>query len=182
MLTKTEMTKTSKLVITAMTMCLIMVAIFVLRVPIPFTQGYINLSDAIIFMGVLILGYKYGAVAAGVGSMMGDIIGGFAMWAPWTFVIKGVMAIIVGLILEAFAKKEITDKQFFAVKIFAMAMAGFFMVAGYYVAEGIMYGNWIVAALGIPWNIGQFAVGIVLAMALSSALAKTSFKKYLFLQ
>ena len=37
-----------------------------------------------------------------------------------------------------------------------------------------MYGNWAVAALGIPWNIGQFAVGMAIATALSAALCRTS--------
>ena len=35
-----------------------------------------------------------------------------------------------------------------------------------------MYGSWAVAALGIPWNIGQFSVGIILALIISSALNK----------
>ena len=43
---------------TAMMMCIIMVSIMLLRVPIPFTQGYVNLSDAMIFMAVIILGWK----------------------------------------------------------------------------------------------------------------------------
>ena len=48
------------------------------------------------------------------------------------------------------------------------------MVAGYFAAEGIMYGNWAAAALGIPWNIGQFVVGMIIAVALSTALCRTS--------
>ena len=54
-----------------------------------------------------------------------------------------------------------------------MIVAGTFMTAGYYSAEGIMYGNWIVAAVGIPWNIAQFAVGAVLAIVLDRALSRT---------
>ncbi|MBQ1392415.1 MAG: ECF transporter S component, partial [Lachnospiraceae bacterium] len=53
--------KTSNIVLSALMMCLIMVAIFILRIPVPFTQGYVNLSDGIIFLAVMILGYKYGA-------------------------------------------------------------------------------------------------------------------------
>jgi NAD(P)-dependent dehydrogenase (short-subunit alcohol dehydrogenase family) len=47
-----------------------------------------------------VLGYKYGAAAGAFGAMLGDIIGGFAMWAPWTLVIKGVMAFIMGAIIN----------------------------------------------------------------------------------
>ena len=57
--------KTFRLVLTALMMCLIMVAILFIRVPIPFTQGYVHLGDAMIFLAVLVLGWKYGAVAGG---------------------------------------------------------------------------------------------------------------------
>ena len=44
------------IVMTAMMMCIVMVSILLLRVPIPFTQGYVNLSDAMVFMAVILLG------------------------------------------------------------------------------------------------------------------------------
>ena len=169
--------KVYNMVVTAMMMCLIMVAILVLRIPIPFTQGYVNLSDAMIFMAVVILGWKYGAVAAGLGAMLGDLISGFAMWAPWTLGIKAIMAIIFGLILQAAcSKKDISSRGFRTAIIIGMIVSGLFMAAGYFVAEGIMYGNWAIAALGIPWNIGQFAVGGALALALDAALMRTSLR------
>lgn len=59
-----------------------------------------------------------------------------------------------------------------------MTLGGLFMAAGYFVAEGIMYGNFGTAALGIPWNIGQFVVGMILAEILSAALQKTPAEKY----
>ncbi len=170
---------TSKLVISALMMCIIMVAIMFIKIPIPFTQGYVHPGDAMIFLAVLVLGWKYGAIAAAFGGMLGDVLGGFAAWAPWTFCIKGVMAIILGLIIEAAFKKEGRSRgMILAIEIVGMIIAGAFMTAGYYVAEGIMYGNWVVAAIGIPWNVGQFAVGMVLALVLAEALCKTPAKKY----
>lgn len=165
------------IVMTAMMMCIIMVSILLLRIPIPFTQGYVNLSDAMVFMAVIILGWRYGAVAAGLGSMLGDLMAGFAIWAPWSLGIKAGMAVIFGLILEsALCRRKLSGRGFLSVEIVGMVLAGLFMAAGYYFAEGIMYGNWIVAALGIPWNIVQFAVGIVLAVVLNIALAKTTLR------
>ena len=160
-----EKDKTSKVVLTAMMMCLIILATMLIKIPIPFTQGYVHLGDAMIFLSVLILGWKYGIVAAGVGSMLGDIIGGAAAWAPWTLVIKGGMALIMGACLKGGDSK--------LKEVIGMILAGAFMVAGYYVAEGVMYGNWVAAAIGIPWNIGQFTVGMVIAEILSAALQKT---------
>ncbi len=172
-------TKTFRLVLTALMMCLIMVAILFIRVPIPFTQGYVHLGDAMIFLAVMVLGWKRGAAAAAIGGMLADIIGGFAAWAPWTFAIKGIMAIILGLIIMKAAEKEETSyKKFMFIEILGMIAAGIFMTAGYFAAEGIMYGNWVTAALGIPWNIGQFAVGMVLAAAIAAALCKTPARRY----
>ena len=169
---ETNMKKTSATVLTAMMMCIIIVAIFVLRIPIPFTQGYVNLSDGIIFIAIGLLDKRHSIAAASLGSMMGDILGGFAMWAPWTFFIKGIMALITVLIMGVLEDRCETAKARIAVRILAMVCGGLFMVFGYFIAEGIMYGSWVVAALGIPWNIGQFAVGIILALIITSALKK----------
>lgn len=162
---------------TGIMMCIIMVSVAVIRIPIPFTQGFINLSDAMIFMGVIILGCRYGTIAAGLGCMLGDLLSGFPVWAPWTLVIKGVMALIFGLILKKVSEREgCSEKWFITFEIVGMVLAGLFMCAGYYFAEGVMYGNWVVAALGIPWNIGQFLVGTVLALILGHVLEGTSLR------
>jgi ECF-type riboflavin transporter, S component len=68
--------RTTQLVFSAIMMCLITISTMFIRVPIPFTQGYAHLGDAMIFLSVLILGWRYGAVVAGVGSMMADILPG----------------------------------------------------------------------------------------------------------
>ena len=98
--------KTNKIVLTALMMGMIMVMTFIIRIPVPATQGYIHLGDCMIFMAVLMLGWKYGAVAAGVGSAMADLIGGYAVYAPVTLVVKFLMAAVVGLFIEKALKKD----------------------------------------------------------------------------
>lgn len=172
--------KIMTLVLTALMMCLVMVATMFVKIPIPFTQGYVHLGDSMIFLAVLILGKKNGAIAAGFGSALGDVIGGFAFWAPWTLVIKGIMALILGIFVEQMEKrgKHLQDHGVSAAEVIGMILAGAEMAAGYYVAESIMYGNWIAPVAGVPWNIGQFAVGMVIACILAAALSKTPVKKY----
>ena len=187
MKTRNEDSKVYHIVTAAMMMCIIMVSVMLFRVPIPFTQGYVNLSDAMVFMAVIILGGRYGAIAAGMGSMLGDLMSGFAMWAPWSLAIKAVMAILFALIIQsAYAKPAGTrrageslraaERRFLSLEIMGMIVSGLFMAAAYFFAEGIMYGNWAIALLGIPWNIAQFAVGGVLAVTLNAALGKTSLR------
>ena len=145
--------RTNKLVFTSLTACLVLLGTLLFRIPIPMTQGYVHLGDAMIYIGVLLLEKKQSAFAAALGSSLGDILGGFAFWAPWTFIIKFAMAFVAGSLV---AKRP---------KILSMIAGGLVMCAGYLIAERIMYGSWALAAVGLPWNIGQFTVGMAVALA-----------------
>ena len=145
--------RTNNLVFTSLMACLVLLGTLLFRIPVPMTQGYVHLGDAMIYIGVLLLGKKYGAVAAALGSSLGDVLGGFAFWAPWSFIIKFAMAFLAGSLIE---KRS---------KVFSLIAGGLVMCAGYLIAERIMYGSWALAAVGLPWNIGQFAVGIAVSLA-----------------
>lgn len=155
--------KTERVVTAALMMSLIIIGTIVLRIPVPMTQGYVHLGDTMIYLAVMVLGKKYGAAAAGLGSAMADVIGGFAMWAPWSLVIKFLMAYITGMIIERSGQNR-------KLLVPAMTAGGFVMCAGYLVAERILYGSWILALTGFPWNIGQFAVGILLSLLINASL------------
>jgi len=173
-------TKTHKLVLTALMTCLIMIAIIFFRVPVPLTQGIVHLGDGLIFLSVLMLGTKYAIAASAMGSAAANVVAGFAFWAPWTFVIKGGMALIMGTFIRVMMKNH-TDNSFLkpsVIQVMGMILAGIWMTFGYYIAGRFIYGNWTVALVGIPGDIGQFTVGIVIASALAAALNKTSAKKY----
>ncbi|HWQ79643.1 MAG TPA: ECF transporter S component [Anaerovoracaceae bacterium] len=175
----TNKERTMKIILAGLMMAMIVVATMLIVIPTPFTNGYIHLGDAMIFLSVLILGWKRGAVAAGVGSALADLLLGYAVWVPWTLVIKGVMGAVMGLfILRAMQKP---GKNILGVPVYqllGMILAGFFMAAGYFIAGGVIYGNFVTAAMGIPWNIVQFSVGVVIASILAAALYKTPTKQF----
>lgn len=171
--------KTMKIILTGLMMALIVVATIVIPIPVPFGSGYIHFGDAMIFLSVLILGWKYGAVAAGVGSAMADILIGYAIWAPWTLCVKGIMGAVMGIfILKSIEKRGINVLGVPIFQLIGMILAGLFMAAGYYVAEGVIYGSFVAALAGIPWNILQFAVGTFIATLLAAALYKTPASRY----
>lgn len=173
--------KMMNIVMTGLMMCLVMVATMFIKIPVPFTQGYVHLGDSMIFLAVLVLGTRNGCIAAGFGSALGDIVGGYAFWAPWTLAIKLLMALIMGLFVEHVDKKNEGDKSHSGVtatEILGMSLAGIEMVAGYYIAEVIMYGNPLIPLPSVPWNIGQFVVGMIIALVLATALCKTPARKY----
>ena len=84
------------LIYTALMTAFVFITTFIIKIPIPFTNGYIHAGDMCIFISGILLGPWYGAFAAGAGSMFADVLGGYAQWAIPTLVIKGVMGFIVG--------------------------------------------------------------------------------------
>lgn len=140
------------------------------------TQGYVHLGDAMIYLAVLLLGRRNGAIASALGSALGDILGGFAFWAPWTLAIKFLMAYVTATIIRRAesAPKHVTAPSKMGINIriaSAMTAGGLIMCAGYLAAERIMYGSWALAVISLPWNVGQFAVGIAVTAVIYPLLA-----------
>ena len=86
-------TKTQKIVMAALLAALACIATMIIKIPSPL-KGYINLGDCIVLLAGWMLLPKYGFLAAGLGSALADLFSGYVIYAPATFVIKGVMAVI----------------------------------------------------------------------------------------
>ena len=172
--------KTNTLVMTAMMTCLVLLTTYTFKIPTPF-QGYVHLGDAMIFLSVLILGRKNGAAAAAFGSALADLLGGYVAFAPWTFVIKGLMALVMGCFIDMMAKKEGKSVKICSVpliEIVGMFIAGAVMVLGYGVADAVIAGNIMSGILSMPANCGQFIAGMVIASVLAGALYRTPVRKF----
>ena len=78
-----------ELCMTAVMTALVFLATFVPHIPIPL--GYAHLGDAVIFLLALLLRRRDALFAACVGSALSDVLGGFALWALPTLVIKFLM-------------------------------------------------------------------------------------------
>ena len=172
--------KTYSIVMTAMMTCLILLTTYTFKIPTPF-QGYVHLGDAMIFLSVLAVGRKNGALAAAVGSSLADLLGGYAAFVPWTFAIKGLMALVMGLFIDMMTKKQSKTLKLAGVpltELIGMIMAGLVMVLGYGIADAVLAGNLLAGILSMPANCGQFAAGVVIASVLAAALYKTPAKRY----
>ena len=170
-----------QMVMTAMMMCLIMVATWTFKLPVPINAGYVHLGDAMIFLAVLLLGTRSGAIAAGMGSGLADLLAGYAHWAPWTFAIKFLMALVTGLLVERLDRKKgerASSKGIIALEILGMAAGAAVMVIGYLLAGSVVYGSFGAALISFPPNIAQGVVGIALSCILATALEKTPIGKY----
>ena len=153
-------TKTLKLVMSALLAAMTCVATMVIKIPITATGGYNNLGDYIVLLSGILLGPLYGGLAAGIGSALADLFSGYVVFAPATFLIKGIMAVIVGLFVKDLSKKSIVKT----------AISGFIseclMIAGYFFFEAVFMGYGLGAAAAIPGNAIQGVVGLILALIL----------------
>lgn len=156
-------TKTQKLVLAALLASLTCVFTMLIKVPSPL-KGYVNLGDCVVLLCGWVLSPVYGFLAAGVGSALADIFSGYILYAPATFVIKGLMAVIACLLSKKAKKLPLL--------ILSGLVAEVVMVAGYYVFEGFLYG-FIPSAVNIPANAVQGIFGLVLGIVLIRIFEKS---------
>ena len=95
--------RVKKLVLSAMLSALVFTATYVVKIPSP-TNGYVNLGDCFVLLSGWLLGPLYGAAAAGIGSALTDLLGGYAHYVPGTLVIKALDAFVAAGIYRAMKK------------------------------------------------------------------------------
>lgn len=167
-----------ELITTGLWIAVVAVVTMSVVIPIPLTQGYVNLGDSVVFLGVFLLGRKNGTIAAGIGSGLADLLIGYTAFAPFTLIIKAGMAFIFGTFLLISAGKiDTTSKKIPFSRILGIGMATLLMAVGYYFAEWMITGNKVAPIVSIPWNILQGAIGGGLALLLMVALGSIRMPK-----
>lgn len=152
-----------------MTICAMFIALTYLatafiniRLPLAANGGLVHLGNVPLFVAAVLFGKKNGAIAGGVGMALFDLLSGWTLWAPFTLGIVAAMGYMVGLVTE--------KKKTFRNILVGMMLALLIKIGGYYIAEGIIYGNWIAPMMSIPGNIVQVVTGGVIAMPIIMAL------------
>ena len=158
--------KTKRIVMTALMASLVCVATMLIKIPTPM-KGYVNIGDCIVLLCGWLLPPWYGFVAAGLGSALADLFSGYIAYAPATFVIKGAMALVVFICFKLMSKRLGKLPS----QIIGGAMAEIFMILGYFVFEGFLYG-FAPSAVNIPANGVQGIVGLVVGIALIKVMER----------
>lgn len=158
--------KNKKIVISALMAALVCVATMIIKIPSPL-QGYINLGDCIVLVSAWVLSPVYGFFAAGVGSALADLLSGYALYAPATFIIKGCMALVAFGIFKLMKNK--TRKL--PARLIGGILAEIVMVGGYFIFEGFLYG-FGASLVNIPPNCIQGVAGIVIGLLLVKVFEK----------
>ena len=157
-------------------------AVFVLvatqiHVPTPM-GGTINLGDATILLTAYLFG-PFAFFASAIGSMLGDLLAGFGVYMIPTFIIKGLMAFVAGLLIKRAKLKQTDGKRVpILVRLPVFLLAEVIMIAGYFCFEALpfMYGV-ETAALSILFNVVQAIAALAVAIPVSyiSFFEKKSF-------
>ena len=143
---------------------------FHIPVKIGANSAYLHFGDVFIFLAASLLPAPYAAAAAGIGGGFGDLFCGAAEWIPFTVIIK----ILVALCFSAKSEKLLSKRNLCA-PIFALLIT----VGGYYVAEALIFGNWISPVLSIFGNVVQIVGSAILYYIMSGVLQKFNIKNTL---
>lgn len=167
--------RTFNLILTSMLIALVFVATLLLNIKLPITAngGLVHLGTAMLFIVSILFGPKKGAIAGAVGMGLFDLISGWTLWAPFTILTRGLQGYIVGKIAWSNGR----NGRSIGFNLFATIISVPFMIAGYYICEGVIFSSWIVPAASIPGNIVQNVVGICAAIPVCAVLKKLPFFK-----
>lgn len=144
--------------------------LFHIPIKIGANTAYLHFGDAFIFLAASLLPAPYACAAAAIGGGLADLLCGSVIWAPFTVVIKA-------LITLCFSSRS--DRLLTRRNLLAALPALVITVGGYYLAEAILYGNWVAPVLSIWGNVVQIVGSAVIYVLVALALQKAGVKKLL---
>lgn len=139
---------------------------YICHIPYGANGGYIHFGDTLIYLAAVLLPRPYALAAAAIGGGMADMLTA-PMWAPATIVIK----MLITLPFTSRQEKILTVKNMVAPFI-ALPISA----AGYYLAEGILFGSFIAPMASLAGSLIQSVGSAVFFFVLASALDKAHIK------
>ena len=161
---KTTKSPAVRMSILAVTTALVAVFTIAVRVPTPI-GGYVSLCDVAVTFVSYTFGPITGLIAGGLGTAIADAAGGFGQWAPVSFVVHGLEALLISLIV-----RKNPDSLIY--KILSALVAIVIVAGGYFLLTGAFLIGFSAALPEIPANILQSAVGVILGLPLSLSVRR----------
>ncbi len=134
------------------------------KLPISSNGGLIHLGNVPFFICAILFGKKNGAIVGACGMGLFDLCSGWTLWAPFTFIIVGLMGYVIGIITE--------EKKGIQYQLIAILCACLIKVIGYYIAEVILYHNLYSPIASIPGNIIQVALAAMIVLPVLNSLKR----------
>ena len=162
--------RTKKIVYSALMAALTTAATMVIHIPSAFS-GYIHFGDGMVLLSGMLLGPLAGGAAGGIGSMMADLLSGYAFYAPATLIIKALAACLSGYLYRRLPS-GIQAGSFRPLPFLAAGMvSGAVVTGGYFLFELLVY-DWPAAVSNVPFNLVQNFFSLAAAGALLPVLLR----------
>lgn len=142
------------IVISALGMALVFLATYLIKIPNGI-QGYFNLGDGFIMLFASIINPWMAFLIGGIGSALADIAGGYAIYFIPTLFIKGLEGFLIAFIFQRIKTN---------LKYISYVIGALIMVSGYFLCDSFINNSWALGLSGIPANLLQGGVGIVIAL------------------
>ena len=133
-----ELSLAKRLAFTALFAALCCVSTLLITVPLP-ASGFFNTGDVFVLLAGWCLGPLYGALAAAIGSALGDLLLSYAIYAPATFVIKGLDACAAFFVYAALKSCIRKNKLDTLPRVLSALVGEVVMVGGYFLFECVLY-------------------------------------------
>lgn len=129
-----------------------------------------HLANTFVVVGALLLGGVRGGLAGAIGLTLADLISGYIISAPTTFILKFMIGFIVGLVgHKIFSVNRIEDRKKQTLVVFAASSAGLLFNVIFDPLLGFIR-TYILLSVGITEVFGK----VVKPIELATALAKIS--------
>lgn len=150
--------------LTALFAALILVATAYAKVPL--VLGYVHLGDVFIVIACFMLPPPVAVCVAAIGSMLADLLAGFVLYMPITFLAKGLMALIFSLFYY---------KKFKLWRVPVGVIVGSVVMVGLYFVFEMIYYGFPAALANLPMQFIQPAVSLPVGSLISFVLSKISY-------
>lgn len=159
-----------EITLNALLIATVFIATYFIQIRLPFSVngGLIHLGNVALIVAAIVFGKKRGAIAGAFGMALFDVLSAYVIWAPGTFIIRGVMGYMIGAIAERGGRTPLWNT-------IAVLAGGAWMIVGYYVYEAILFGNWATPMTSVPGNITQVVFGLLIGIPLVTALLRSSY-------
>lgn len=162
--------KTRLLVLTALFAALTFMGTRI-NIPIGINNRIVHIGDALVYLSASILPMPYAMASSAIGAGLSDFMTpGCMIWVLPTMIIKPLLVIF-------FTSKQ--HKILCKRNIVAIFIAGIVGSVAYAIAEGIIYGNFIAALIGILAGVLQPVGSGILFVVLALTFDKMNLKQYL---
>jgi len=139
--------------LTAICIAIVTVLVAIVPVPVPATGGFTHPGAVAEIFVAVAFGPVVGAVAAGVGASLADLVLGYGSFAPLTLIAHASLGLLAG---------QLGHRKGWAGMIAGWVAGGLALVAIYFLGEATVYGFGVAgAAAEVPVNLLQTGLGVL---------------------